>query len=111
MFHVSKMTILLYISALMLFMFACGMQAPKGDFTRALYVGTQAEASTPVPSVEMVVTGSLNIRADHTEESADIGDLFYGDIVTCKLPFTVVGESIWCLHERGWSNVRWLEVR
>lgn len=70
-----------------------------------------SKASTDVNTVEMVVTGSLNIRADHSENSADIGDLFEGQIVTCELPMTVVAESIWCKHEFGWSNTRWLEAK
>lgn len=99
-----------YIIPLILVSLACGMSVPAEN---ALGVNKDIHINTEVNSVEMVVIAdtALNIRADHTEQSDDIGDLFYGDVVTCELPFTVVGDSTWCLHERGWSNVRWLEVR
>ena len=91
---------ILYITMLILVSLACGASAqlPQKSDTALM-----PEMNTEVNSVEMVVIAdtALNIRADHTEESADIGDLFYGDVVTCELPFTVVGESIWCKQERG----------
>lgn len=69
--------------------------------------------STEVSSIEMVVIADtgLNIRAEHSENSQDIGDLFPGDVVACELPFTIKGDSVWCKHERGWSNTRWLEAK
>ena len=103
-----KSVFLLYISLLMSVSLACGMAANLPAS------GTQlpTQTSVPVNSVEMVVIAEegLNIRADHSENSADIGDLFNGDIVTCELPLTVVAESVWCKHSKGWSNVHWLQA-
>ena len=107
--HVKKIPFLLYIPLLMSLSLACGLAAElpsKG--------GTQlpTQTSTAVNFIEMVVIAEegLNIRADHSEGSADIGDLFNGDIVTCELPLTVVAESVWCKHRLGWSNARWLKA-
>ena len=90
---------------------AC-MATPQVEFTasKAVYADTQIEdeVSTEV-KMTVVADEGLNIRAEHTEESADIGDLFPGDVVTCR-ELVTVGDSIWCHHERGWSNARWLEA-
>ena len=91
---------------------AC-MATPQIEFTasKAVYADTQIEdeVSTEV-KMAVIADEGLNIRAEHTEESADIGDLFPGDVVTCR-ELVTVGDSIWCHHERGWSNARWLEAR
>lgn len=91
---------------------AC-MATPQIEFTasKAVYADTQIEdeVSTEV-KMTVIADEGLNIRAEHTEESADIGDLFPGDVVTCYQLVTV-GDSIWCHHERGWSNARWLEAK
>ena len=89
---------------------AC-MATPQVEFTASKYVDTQIknEVSTEV-KMTVVADEGLNIRAEHTEESADIGDLFPGDVVTCR-ELVTVGDSIWCHHERGWSNARWLEAK
>ena len=90
---------------------AC-MATPQVEFTasKAVYADTQIEdeVSTEV-KMAVIADEGLNIRAEHSEESADIGDLFPGDVVTCR-ELVTVGDSIWCHHERGWSNARWLEA-
>ena len=90
---------------------AC-MATPQVEFTasKAVYADTQIEdeVSTEV-KMTVIADEGLNIRAEHSEESADIGDLFPGDVVTCR-ELVTVGDSIWCHHERGWSNARWLEA-
>lgn len=97
-----------FIIAVITFSLACGAtaQLPPKDTQPAPVV------STEVSSIEMVVIADtgLNIRAEHSENSQDIGDLFPGDVVTCELPFTVVAESVWCKHERGWSNTHWMQA-
>lgn len=89
---------------------AC-MATPQVEFTASKYVDTQIknEVSTEV-KMTVVADEGLNIRAEHSENSQDIGDLFPGDVVTCR-ELVTVGDSIWCHHERGWSNARWLEAR
>ena len=88
---------------------AC-MATPQVEFTASkLDTQIKNEVSTEV-KMTVVADEGLNIRAEHTEESADIGDLFPGDVVTCR-ELVTVGDSIWCHHERGWSNARWLEAQ
>ena len=91
---------------------AC-MATPQVEFTasKAVYADTQIEdeVSTEV-KMTVIADEGLNIRAEHSENSQDVGDLFPGDVVTCYQLVTV-GDSIWCRHERGWSNARWLEAR
>ena len=89
---------------------AC-MATPQVEFTASKYVDTQIknEVSTEV-KMTVIADEGLNIRAEHSENSQDIGDLFPGDVVTCYQLVTV-GDSIWCHHERGWSNARWLEAQ
>ena len=90
---------------------AC-MATPQVEFTasKAVYADTQIEdeVSTEV-KMTVIADEGLNIRAEHSENSQDIGDLFPGDVVTCR-ELVTVGDSIWCHHERGWSNARWLEA-
>ena len=91
---------------------AC-MATPQVEFTasKAVYADTQIEdeVSTEV-KMTVIADEGLNIRAEHSENSQDIGDLFPGDVVTCR-ELVTVGDSIWCHHERGWSNARWLEAQ
>ena len=103
----------LYVVLLISSSLACGIAVPQGKSDVFTDTHSLPEVSTEVNSVVMVVVADegLNIRADHSEESEDIGDLFPGDIVTCELPFMVIGDSVWCKHERGWSNARWLEAK
>lgn len=113
--HVKKNSFLLYIIPLMLVSLACGVstqlpQKAKND------TALMPETSTPVNSVEMVVTGDLYIRAMPGEKQPLVDGkhiLHTGDVVTCYTMYTGadVGDGLWCLHELGWSNARWLEVR
>ena len=90
---------------------AC-VATPQVEFTasKAVYADTQIEDEISTVLMTVIADEGLNIRAEHSEESADIGDLFPGDVVTCR-ELVTVGDSIWCHHERGWSNARWLEAR
>ena len=90
---------------------AC-VATPQVEFTasKAVYADTQIEDEISTVVMTVIADEGLNIRAEHSEESADIGDLFPGDVVTCR-ELVTVGDSIWCHHERGWSNARWLEAR
>ena len=89
---------------------AC-VATPQASASKAVYADTQIEdeVSTEV-KMTVIADEGLNIRAEHSENSQDIGDLFPGDVVTCYQLVTV-GDSIWCRHERGWSNARWLEAQ
>ena len=91
---------------------ACGMQTQAGEFTanKVIYVNTHPTTEVSTVVMTVIADEGLNIRAEHSENSQDIGDLFPGDVVTCYQLVTV-GDSIWCHHERGWSNARWLEAQ
>jgi len=88
---------------------AC-VATPQASASKAVYADTQIEGEISTVVMTVIADEGLNIRAEHSEESADIGDLFPGDVVTCR-ELVTVGDSTWCHHERGWSNARWLEAR
>jgi len=95
----------LYLSLFVAFSLACGMQAPAIQTdSQVKYTDTQP---TPEMSmdVQMVVTGNLWVRPVAGELHRSVGELHTGDIVTCT-EFQVIGDSIWCHHERGWSNIK-----
>lgn len=77
----------------------------------ALQVVFPAHEPAPVPPVTvMVVTGDLNVRTGAGETFPLVDKklvLHAGDVVVCR-QFEVKGDSIWCKHEWGWSNARWL---
>lgn len=101
--HVSKMTSLLYIAVLMFVSLACGVQGQK----LKVYQPMPTEVVT---EVEMMVTGDLYIRTAAGERSPLIdgkNTLHDGDIVTCS-EFVTLGDGLWCKHEKGWSNARWM---
>lgn len=87
---------------------ACGAQAGLPGAT--LPEATEASYTAEPLSVEMVITGDLNIRtlpgAWHPLIEGD-ATLEAGEVVTCTT-FYVVGDSLWCKHERGWSNASWM---
>ena len=88
---------------------AC-VATPQVEFAASkLDAQIEDEVSTEV-KMTVIADEGLNIRAEHSENSQDIGDLFPGDVVTCR-ELVTVGDSIWCHHERGWSNARWLEAK
>lgn len=68
----------------------------------------------PAPSmyaVRMVATGDLHIRVEpgNLRTCAEPCYLRPGDVVTCY-EYRIVGDGIWCRHDKGWSNTRWLVV-
>lgn len=92
-------------------MLACGL-TPKGDFTARNEVTTPTqEGSTFVKMVVVDAPEGLRVRSEAGDLSTYNRILHNGDIVTCELPFEVVGDSIWCKHQYGWSNVRYLEAK
>ena len=103
--HVNKAQIYLYIAVLMLVSLACGVQGQKLKVYQPMPTET-AEAT----EVEMMVTGDLYIRTAAGERSPLIdgkNTLHDGDIVTCS-EFVTFGDGLWCKHEKGWSNARWM---
>ena len=94
----------LYIAILMLVSPACGVSS----------AGTRLVNPTSLPTVEsgveMVVTGDWYIRtaAGETNPLVDGKNTLHdGEIVTCT-EFLVVDDGLWCKHEKGWSNARWM---
>jgi len=107
-----KMSIYRYISILVLSMLACGglAELPGASLPPASPLPTP-----PVYAVEMVITGDLNIRVAPGEKNLLVEGknvLHAGDVVICFEFYTGadVGDGLWCRHERGWSNARWMQA-
>ena len=101
--HVNKTRIYLYIAILMLVSLACGVQGQKLKVYQSM---PTAEAT----EVEMMVTGDLYIRTAAGERSPLIdgkNTLHEGDFVKCER-FVTFGDGLWCKHQYGWSNARWM---
>ena len=97
----------LYVAVLMLASLACGVQGQKLKVYQSMPTET-AEAT----EVEMMVTGDLYIRtaAGETNPLVDGKNTLHdGEIVTCT-EFLVVGDGLWCKHQYGWSNARWMKA-
>ena len=91
---------------------ACGMQTIPAEVrtdSEVKFTDTQPTAEESM-DVNMVATGDLWIRPTAGDLGRALGELHNGEVVTCT-EFAVVGDSIWCKHERGWSNARWLEAK
>lgn len=103
-----KLLLLLFLLSLPAL--ACGMET-EPRFRTDSQVNFTDTQPTPTMStdVKMVVTGDLWIRPTAGDLGRALGELHTGDVVEC-VEFSVVGDSIWCRHERGWSNARWLEA-
>jgi len=100
-----KMPKYLYIAILMLASLACGVQGQKLKVYQSMPTET-AEAT----EVEMMVTGDLYIRTAAGERSPLIdgkNTLHEGDFVKCEM-FVTFGDGLWCKHQYGWSNARWM---
>ena len=64
-------------------------------------------------SVVMIVTADeLNVRVCPGINCMALEkSLSAGDIVTCdKFSAPMAGDGLWCHHEAGWSNARYMEV-
>ena len=104
--YVKKTSILLYIAALMLVQFACGVQA-QGDFTSQKPVTVISTVDTS--DVPMIATGDLWVRPEPGDLGRALGELHKGELVQC-VEFSVLGDAVWCKHDRGWSNTKWLKA-
>ena len=112
-FIMAKSRIYLYIAALMLSALACGVN------TQLPYEQIEPEVLAPTKSVilptvsasaEMVVTAeTLRIRNGAGEEFSAVGLLQNGQIVTCLALETAKDGGLWCKHELGWSNIRYMK--
>lgn len=100
---------------LLLACLACGVQStiPAPPPLQITSTSTQTEQPVDIQSqpVEMVVIASdfLNIRDIPSEHGSDIGDLKSGEVVFVTERKILADGSMWCLHELGWSNCRYLE--
>jgi len=88
---------------------ACGMQSNLPALATQTATETSVKPTATETVTVFVAIGDLNIRTLPGENYPDIGDVHKGETVYCT-GFSVVEDGgIWCEHERGWSNVRWLE--
>lgn len=113
MFHVSKMTFFLYIATLMLVSLACGVSTslPSEPNTPEVLLPTKSVILPTVSAnAEMVVTAeTLRIRAGAGEEFNAVGELQNGEIVTCLDIKPALDGGLWCKHDKGWSNIRYMK--
>ena len=77
-----------------------------------VFPSRSAAPGMPQTSVEMIVDvdEGLYIRtgAGETFPLVDGENVLHdGEVVSCYV-FEVKGESIWCKHEKGYSNARWM---
>ena len=94
---------------------AC-VATPQASASKAVYADTQIEGEISTVVMTVIADEGLNIRVAPGESNPVIDGphiLRPGDVVTCTEMKTggKLGDSIWCHHERGWSNARWLEAR
>lgn len=98
-----------FIPILVLFALACGTLPAPVKFP------LPSHSAAPAPSmyaVRMVSTGKLHIRVEpgNLQSCSEPCYLQPGDVVICY-EFRTIGDSVWCHHGGGWSNVRWLEAK
>lgn len=98
----------LYILLLVSFSLACGASA---NLIQEFPEPTE-EVNTVVEMVVIAEEG-LNIRVCPGINCLELDeDLKNGEVVTCdKFQAPMNGDGLWCHHERGWSNARWLLVK
>lgn len=94
-------------------MFICGSLACVAQ-SQTIFPSHNPALAPSEFAVKMVVVvdEGLNIRVAPGERSPLVdgkSTLYDGDLVTCY-QFRIIGDGLWCKHERGWSNARWLHV-
>lgn len=103
---------LLCITLLMSVSLACGVATlPENNVVDAnptsqvvVFTPTQIE-----PEMSMIVTAeTLRIRTGAGEEFSAVGELQNGQIVTCSDTKPAKDGGMWCKHELGWSNIRYM---
>ena len=92
---------------------ACGVntQLPYSQNTPEVLSPTKSVILPTVSAnAEMVVTAeTLRIRDGAGEEFSAVGELNYGQIVTCLALEAAKDGGLWCRHELGWSNIRYMK--
>lgn len=94
---------ILPISILVLSALACGVSSKL-----KVYPQRDPAPTPPEYAVQMIVSGTWNIRTKAGETNPLVdgkNTLHDGEIITCT-EFLVVGEGLWCHHERGWTNTK-----
>ena len=107
----------LYITLLVLPLLACGVSSTLPNHSDPKVSADVKAPSQEVEdtSIEMIVTADegLNIRVCPGVNCMELDeDLRPGEVVTCtEFSAPMNGDSgLWCLHSRGWSNARYMEV-
>lgn len=108
--YVSKMT--LFIAALMLSALACGVntQLPYSQNTPEVLPQVVSTNTHSAPEMSMIVTAeTLRIRTGAGESFPLLGYLENGQIVTCEAIEPALDGGLWCKHELGYSNTRYMK--
>lgn len=99
---------ILYIIPLILSALACVSQSA------VVFPSHSAAPGMPQTSVEMIVDveEGLYVRtgAGETFPLVDGENVLHdGEVVSCY-EFLVVGDGLWCKHDKGYSNARWMRA-
>lgn len=97
-------THIISLALLVLASLACTAQAAGNQAPPVSVIST-----VDTSSVKMVVTGDLWVRPAPGDLGRALGELHTGELVQC-VEFTVSGDTVWCRHEAGWSNVKYLKA-
>lgn len=101
-----KSRFLLYISALVSVLLACGVSTSLPD---AIPTSNEVYPS-PTPEAQYIVTAeTLQIRTGAGETFPAVGYLSQNEIVTCLSIAPAQDGGRWCRHELGYSNVRYMK--
>lgn len=96
---------LLYLALLVAASLACG-QSVKSEVT----MHTNKATATLENHRSFVVTAdALNVRECAGEGCDPVGLLSRGDTVICTEWAVAKDGGLWCKHELGWSNTKWLQ--
>ena len=110
--HVKKNAILLYIAALVSVSLACGVNTslPYSQNTPEVLPQVQITNTHAAPEMSMIVTAeTLQIRTGAGETFPALKVyLSQNEIVTCSDIEPALDGGLWCKHEKGYSNIRYM---
>ena len=102
----------LYIAALVSVSLACGVntQLPYSQNTPEVLPQVQITNTHAAPEMSMIVTAeTLQIRTGAGETFPAVGYLSRFEIVTCSAIEPALDGGLWCKHELGYSNTRYMK--
>ena len=99
-----NLLIILSLSAL-----ACGIQTvPNKSTANMREVSTFVNTPAEYPLMVVTAVEALNYRVCAGDGCDVIDQLKPNEVVTCY-EFVTVGDSVWCRHDKGWSNTSYMK--